>query len=125
MGITCIPLPLRLAMTNRPDAICLVSDAMATAGTEMTDFTLGKAKITRQSGILTRADGTLAGADLTQAQAVRILAEVTKLPFHTCLKAAFDAPHRALTAAPNRLIIGQPTQLLHWQGETLIGPLGP
>ena len=49
----------------------LVSDAMAVAGTDATEFVLQGRKILRRHGRLETESGTLAGADLCLAQAVR------------------------------------------------------
>src|SRR5690606_34004747 len=56
-----------------PGRIVLVTDAMATIGTDMTCFTLNGRTIYRKDGKLTLADGTLAGADLDMISAVRFM----------------------------------------------------
>ena len=53
--------------------IFLVTDAMATIGTDMTSFTLNGRTIRRENGRLTLEDGTLAGADLDMISAVRFM----------------------------------------------------
>lgn len=58
-----------------PGRIYLVTDAMATIGTDKTSFTLNGRPIMRHGGRLTLADGTLAGADLDMISAVRYMAE--------------------------------------------------
>lgn len=74
-----------------PDQLFLVSDAMAVAGTDLTEFTLGGRVIRRAQGRLTLADGTLAGADISLPQALahltalgvptaRALAMATRIP---------------------------------------------
>lgn len=87
-GLHVHPATLRTALAARPDRLFLVSDAMAVAGTDMTEFTLGQRRILRQNGRLTLADGTLAGADLSLPQAVAFL--ITQLGI---------APTRALAMA--------------------------
>lgn len=87
-GLHVHPATLRTALAARPDGLFLVSDAMAVAGTDMTEFTLGQRRILRQNGRLTLADGTLAGADLSLPQAVAFL--ITQLAI---------APARALAMA--------------------------
>ncbi|MFT4959448.1 MAG: N-acetylglucosamine-6-phosphate deacetylase [Paracoccaceae bacterium] len=66
------PDTLAIALTAKqgPGQIFLVSDAMATAGSDIESFTLNGRRITRRNGRLTLADGTLAGADLDLATAV-------------------------------------------------------
>ena len=54
-----------------PDRLLLVSDAMATAGSDITHFCVGGVDIHLQAGRLADAAGTLAGAHLTMAEAVQ------------------------------------------------------
>jgi N-acetylglucosamine-6-phosphate deacetylase len=68
--------PTNVALALRlmgPDRLFLVSDAMPTAASDVTSFTLGDRLVTLHNGRLTNADGTLAGAHLTMAEAVRNL----------------------------------------------------
>lgn len=58
-----------------PGEIFLVSDAMATAGSEISSFLLNGREIRRAGNRLTLTDGTLAGAHLELADAVRFLVE--------------------------------------------------
>ena len=58
-----------------PGRIVLVTDAMATIGTDMTSFTLNGRTIHRKDRRLTLADGTLAGADLDMISAVRFMSQ--------------------------------------------------
>ncbi|MEO0903950.1 MAG: N-acetylglucosamine-6-phosphate deacetylase, partial [Pseudomonadota bacterium] len=55
---------MRVALTAKQekDGIFLVTDAMATAGSEMTEFALNGRKVQRAGGRLMLEDGTLAGA---------------------------------------------------------------
>lgn len=71
------PASLRAALAAKtgPGRLFLVSDAMAIAGTQETEFCLGGRRILRQNGRLTLEDGTLAGADLDVLQAVRMIVE--------------------------------------------------
>ncbi len=72
-GIHVAPESLRIALAASPDRLFLVSDAMATAGTNLTEFLLNGRRILRQNGRLALEDGTLAGADLTLPRAVAVL----------------------------------------------------
>jgi N-acetylglucosamine-6-phosphate deacetylase len=66
------PIMLKLALGLRgSDAMMLVTDAMATVGSDRTTFELSGQTVTRASGRLTTADGTLAGSDLDMEHAVR------------------------------------------------------
>ena len=64
---------LALAAKQRPGRIFLVSDAMATAGSDISEFMLNGRCILRRDGRLTLQDGTLAGADLDLPTAMRNL----------------------------------------------------
>jgi N-acetylglucosamine-6-phosphate deacetylase len=67
---------LALAAKQGPGRIFLISDAMATAGSDIQSFTLNGRVISRQNQQLTLEDGTLAGADLDLATAVRNLSSL-------------------------------------------------
>lgn len=84
----CLEIALRL---KTQDDLFLVTDAMAVAGTAMTEFDLNGRRISRSGNRLTLADGTLAGADVTMAESVanlvglghplqRALAMATRIP---------------------------------------------
>jgi N-acetylglucosamine-6-phosphate deacetylase len=74
-GIHVDPVNIGIAVRAKcpPAAIFLVTDAMATIGTEMTSFELNGRTIHRKDGRLTLDDGTLAGADLDMISAVRFM----------------------------------------------------
>jgi N-acetylglucosamine-6-phosphate deacetylase len=70
----------------------LVSDAMATAGSAITEFTLHGRRITLADGRLTDAAGTLAGAHLTLAEAVRNVVAFTGIPWTDAVQMATSTP---------------------------------
>ncbi|SPF75775.1 N-acetylglucosamine-6-phosphate deacetylase [Aliiroseovarius pelagivivens] len=80
------------AAKSEPGRVFLVSDAMAVAGSNKTQFTLKDRTIHRQNGQLTLADGTLAGADLELTTAIRVMVEQVGLPLEAVLGAATTAP---------------------------------
>jgi N-acetylglucosamine-6-phosphate deacetylase len=96
-GIHVAPEAMRIAMAAS-DRLFLVSDAMAAAGTDLTEFTLNGRRILRREGRLTLADGTLAGADLTLPRAVTVLAELG-VPLETALAMATSRPAACLGRA--------------------------
>jgi N-acetylglucosamine-6-phosphate deacetylase len=67
------PAAMRVALRAKrgPGQIYLVSDAMATIGSDLTGFALNGRQVYRGGGRLTLADGTLAGADIDLLTAVR------------------------------------------------------
>lgn len=75
-----------------PGQIFLVSDSMAVAGTDHTEFMLEGRVIRRAEGRLTLEDGTLAGADLDLTKAVRVLSEQVHIPIEAALRAATSVP---------------------------------
>ncbi|SMR82097.1 N-acetylglucosamine 6-phosphate deacetylase [Aliiroseovarius halocynthiae] len=84
------------AAKTAPGRIFLVSDAMAVAGSDKTQFTLKDRTILRRNGQLTLADGTLAGADLDLTTAIRVMVEQVGLPLEAVLGAATTTPMQLL-----------------------------
>jgi N-acetylglucosamine-6-phosphate deacetylase len=71
-GLHVDPLNLKVALKAKTrERLMLVTDAMATAGSDVTRFELMGREITLRNGRLTGPDGTLAGAHLTMIEAVR------------------------------------------------------
>lgn len=105
---------LQVAVAARPDGLFLVSDCMAAAGSDATEFTLGGRRILRRDGCLRLEDGTLAGADLTLPQAVRLMVRRVGLPLVAALKMATSTPANLLNRPDlGRLAPGLPANLLH------------
>jgi len=80
------------AAKNAGEGVFLVSDAMAVAGTNQTEFFLEGRRITRSQNRLTLGDGTLAGADLDLTNAVRVLVQDVGVPLDQALAAATRVP---------------------------------
>lgn len=76
-GIHVDPATMKIALKakNGPARIFLVTDAMATIGTDLKSFQLNGRTIKRENGRLTLEDGTLAGADLDMISAIRFMHE--------------------------------------------------
>ncbi|MGH1482211.1 MAG: N-acetylglucosamine-6-phosphate deacetylase [Geminicoccales bacterium] len=79
-----------------PGQLFLVSDSMATAGSDITGFTLNGRPIRRANGHLTLEDGTLAGADLDLTTAIRVLVQDVGHPFDDALRMATSAPAKVI-----------------------------
>ncbi len=79
-----------------PERAFLVSDAMATAGSAITGFTLDGKHIRLVDGRLTDAAGTLAGAHLTMAEAVRRARALRLAPDAAILRMATATPAAAM-----------------------------
>lgn len=89
-GIHVHPATIEIALKSKqgPGRIFLVTDAMATIGTNMTEFTLNGRTIYRKDGSLRLADGTLAGADLDMISAVRFMHQVVGIDLAEALRMA-------------------------------------
>ncbi len=87
------PATLKAALTIKGSArMMLVTDAMASVGTEMTSFRLGETEIRIDGGRLTTADGTLAGSNLDMAGAVRNAVALLGLPLAEAAGLATENP---------------------------------
>jgi N-acetylglucosamine-6-phosphate deacetylase len=90
---------IALRAKNGPGRIFLVTDAMATIGTELDEFFLNGRRIKRQGGRLTLEDGTLAGADLDMISAVRFMHREMGLSLDEALRMASLYPAQAIGKA--------------------------
>lgn len=79
-----------------PGKVVLVTDAMATIGTDMKTFTLNGRTIYRKDGRLTLEDGTLAGADLDMISAVRFMHREIGVELGEALRMASLYPAQAI-----------------------------
>jgi N-acetylglucosamine-6-phosphate deacetylase len=70
----------------------LVTDAMPSVGSDLTEFLIDGNVITRKDGTLLRGDGTIAGSDLDMATAVRNAVNALGLPIAAALHMASRAP---------------------------------
>jgi len=97
-GIHVDPATIAIALRAKkgPGRIFLVTDAMATIGTDMRSFTLNGRVIRRANGSLRLEDGTLAGADLDMISAVRFVHETIGLPLEEALRMASTYPAKAM-----------------------------
>ncbi len=77
----------------------LVTDAMPSVGSDLTEFLIDGNVITRKDGRLTRGDGMIAGSDLDMATAVRNCVEALGLPLEAALHMAARAPAEYLRLA--------------------------
>ncbi|MEL6645632.1 MAG: N-acetylglucosamine-6-phosphate deacetylase [Pseudomonadota bacterium] len=89
----------------------LVSDAMATAGSDIDRFTLNGRAVLRADGRLTLADGTLAGADLDLATAIANM----HIDRAEALTMATSRPTQVagLTDGQGTLVPGGPADFVH------------
>ena len=87
------PAALRVALNAlSAERLFLVSDAMATAASDIIGFDLAGERITLRDGMLTNDQGTLAGAHLTMAEAVRNIVSLTGADWTVALRMATATP---------------------------------
>ncbi len=113
-GLHVHPATLRTALAARQDGLFLVSDAMAVAGTTLSEFTLGNRRILRQNGRLLLADGTLAGADLSLPQAIALLITQLGVTPTRALAMASRIPAALIRSTAGAIRPGQPADLVHF-----------
>lgn len=112
-GIHVSPASARLALRLAGERIFLVTDAMAAAGTELTEFPLAGRRIFRRDGALRIENGTLAGADLSLPQAVKFCIETLGVAPAQALAMASARPADVIGAKLGRLAPGLPADLVH------------
>lgn len=110
---------LRIALAARPSGLFLVSDCMAAAGSDLTEFMLGGRRILRQGGRLTLEDGTLAGADLTLPRAVQSIVQEVGLPLDQALRMVTTTPAKLLGRLSDlgQFQPGMPADMVHLDGN--------
>ncbi|WP_426034531.1 N-acetylglucosamine-6-phosphate deacetylase [Cypionkella sp. TWP1-2-1b2] len=116
-GLHVHPATLRTALAARQDGLFLVSDAMAVAGTTLTEFTLGSRRILRQNGRLLLADGTLAGADLSLPQAIAFLITQLGQSPSRALAMASHIPASLIGTNAGTIRPGAPADLVHFDAN--------
>jgi N-acetylglucosamine-6-phosphate deacetylase len=122
-GIHVAAAGIRVAMAAAPDRIFLVSDAMAAAGSDLTEFSLNGRRILRHDGRLTLEDGTLAGADLTLPRAVSVMVGLGT-PVAAALAMASARPAACIdrSATLGHLLPGRVADMVHLRTDgTLLG----
>ena len=123
-GIHVHPATMGLALRGKqgPGRIFLVSDAMAVAGTDLTEFSLNGRTIHRAAGALRLADGTLAGADLTMIEAVRFVHRELGIDLGDALRMAALYPALAIGGAGGRgrLTAGSRADFVHLDDDLQI-----
>ena len=120
-GIHVHPATIRAALRAKqgPGKIFLVSDAMSTVGSEISEFELNGRTIYRRDGRLTLADGTLAGADLDLPKAIRVLVNQVGILPETAIAMASSIPASVLNTSGGfgRLVGGRVVDLTYLQSD--------
>lgn len=120
-GIHVHPSSVRAALNAKqePGKIFLVTDAMSTVGSDITEFVLNGRRVIRKNGRLTLADGTLAGADLEMPQAVALMVNRMKIDKATAFAMATSFPGQLLrnVNSAGRIIVNEPARAI-WLDES-------
>ncbi len=97
-GIHVNPAAIRIAVRAKHGQghVFLVTDAMATIGTDMNEFNMDGRTILRRNNRLTLPDGTLAGADLNMISAVRFMVNEIHIDIGEALRMASLYPAQIL-----------------------------
>jgi N-acetylglucosamine-6-phosphate deacetylase len=116
-GIHVAPETMRIAMASS-DRLFLVSDAMAAAGSSLSEFTLNGRRILRRDGSLRLEDGTLAGADLALPKAVAVMVGLGT-PVETALAMASSRPAACLRRGGDlgHLVPGRSADFVHLRAD--------
>lgn len=125
-GIHVHPASIRTALDAKkgPGKVFLVTDAMSTVGSDITEFRLNGRRVLRRDGRLTLADGTLAGADLDMPTALLLMqAEVGVTP-QEAMSMATSVPASVLRNAQGfgRLSRGAPLHAIRLGPDGRIDP---
>jgi N-acetylglucosamine-6-phosphate deacetylase len=108
---------MRIALSSKraSGSIFLVTDAMSTVGSDITEFRLNGRRVLRRDGRLTLEDGTLAGADLDFPTAISILIEKVGITPSDAFAMATSAPASVLRDARGcgNLSIGKPSNVIY------------
>jgi N-acetylglucosamine-6-phosphate deacetylase len=132
-GVHVHPAALRVALKAMgPDRLMLVTDAMATAGTDMASFTLDGRVILAKGQTCWTPDGVLAGSNLTMDQAVANARSMLDQPSAAVARMAATTPARflGLSATHGAIRAGGRADLVHldaggavagvWQGGAAV-----
>ncbi|MEP6018324.1 MAG: N-acetylglucosamine-6-phosphate deacetylase [Paracoccaceae bacterium] len=100
-GIHVHPAMMRLALDAEGEnqQIFLVTDAMATVGSDLEEFQLNGRRVLRWDNRLTLSDGTLAGADLEISYALDVLAHQANQELASSLARTTSIPRKLLRNA--------------------------
>lgn len=91
-----VAIAIALRAKNGPGRIFLVTDAMATVGSDIAEFRLNGRTVRRAGGRLTLEDGSLAGADLDMISAVAFVHRTVGLELGEALRMASLYPAQAV-----------------------------
>jgi N-acetylglucosamine-6-phosphate deacetylase len=123
-GIHVDPAAIRVAIRAKagPGRIFLVTDAMATIGTDLDSFELNGRKVRRRNGRLVLEDGTLAGADIDMSASLRFLHRRVGVALETALAMVSRNAAEALgiSDSKGRLLPGADADFVELDGDLAV-----
>ena len=97
------PASLRVALAaKKPGKAMLVTDAMPSVGSTLTEFRLGGERVELKDGVLRNERGSLAGSHLNMLEAVRNMIALTGIHWTEAVRMASTYPARAAGVADRR-----------------------
>ena len=97
------PASLRVALAaKKPGKAVLVTDAMPTVGSTLTEFRLGGERVELRDGVLRNRSGSLAGSHLNMLEAVQNAIALTGIHWTEAVRMASSYPARAIGLADRR-----------------------
>lgn len=101
------PASLRVALAaKKPGKAMLVTDAMPSVGSTLTEFRLGGKRVELKDGVLRNERGSLAGSHLNMLEAVRNTIALTGVHWAEAVRMASTYPARTIGVADQRGYIG-------------------
>lgn len=102
------PASLRVALAaKKPGKVVLVTDAMPTVGSALTEFRLGGERVELTDGALRNQSGSLAGSHLNMLEAVRNMVAMTGIHWTEAVRMASMYPARAIGVAGRRGLVAR------------------
>lgn len=97
------PASLRVALAaKKPGKAMLVTDAMPSVGSTLTEFRLGGERVELKDGVLRNERGSLAGSHLNMLEAVRNTIALTGIHWAEAVRMASSYPARTIGVADRR-----------------------
>ncbi|WP_340425091.1 N-acetylglucosamine-6-phosphate deacetylase [Yoonia sp. GPGPB17] len=120
-GLHVHPATMRIALAAAANdaRIMLVTDAMASAGSQINGFMLNGRKVVRKDRRLTLENGTLAGADLEMTQAVSTLVNAVGDPVSQAIRRATGTPLSLLKGFNNARPLFDPAVFVNHLADDL------
>jgi len=114
------PASIRIAWQAKARGkLCLVTDAMATVGSDSDEFQMYGETISERDGVLVNSQGTLAGSAIGMIDAVRYAHQTVGIPLDECLRMAslYPATFLGRESQLGRIAEGYRADLVHFDAN--------